>query len=34
MAMNKSATQDDGLIVVAMIIATVVLMALGFSMAG
>ncbi len=32
--MNKVATQDDGLIVAAMVIATVVLMVLGFGMAG
>lgn len=31
---KKSATQDDGLIVVAMTVATVALMVLGFSMAG
>jgi hypothetical protein len=34
MAMKKSANQDDGLIVVAMLIATFALLALGMSMAG
>lgn len=34
MAMKKTATQDDGLIVVAMVIATVILMAVGMSMGG
>ncbi len=32
--MNKVATQDDGLIVITLVIATVVLMVLGFGMAG
>jgi len=32
--MNKTATQDDGLIVVALLAATAILMALGFGMAG
>ena len=32
--MKKSATQDDGLIVVTMLAATAILMALGFGMAG
>lgn len=32
--MKKVATQDDGLIVITMVIATVVLMVLGFGMAG
>ena len=32
--MNKVATQDDGLIVITMVIATVVLMVVGFGMAG
>ena len=32
--MKKTATQNDGLIVTAMLIATVVLLALGMSMAG
>ena len=31
---KKSATQDDGLIVVSMIVATVALMVMGFGMAG
>ncbi len=31
---KKTATQDDGLIVVTMLVALVVLMALGFGMAG
>jgi hypothetical protein len=34
MSMKKTATQDDGLIVVAMLIATFALLALGMSMAG
>ena len=32
--MKKVATQDDGLIVITMVIATVVLMVVGFGMAG
>jgi len=32
--MKKVATQDDGLIVITLVIATVVLMVLGFGMAG
>ncbi len=32
--MKKVATQDDGLIVVSMVLATVILMVLGFGMAG
>jgi hypothetical protein len=32
--MRKVATQDDGLIVVTMVVATVILMVLGFGMAG
>ncbi len=31
---KKAATQDDGLIVVSMVVATVALMALAFGMAG
>ena len=31
---KKSATQDDGLIVVTMLLATAILMAVGFGMAG
>lgn len=34
MAIKKSATQDDGLIVVALLIATVALLAVGMGMAG
>lgn len=34
MSMKKAATQDDGLIVVTMLIATVALLALGMAMAG
>ncbi len=34
MTMKKAATQDDGLIVVAILIATAVLLAVGMSMAG
>ena len=32
--MNKVATQDDGLIVITLVITTAVLMVLGFGMAG
>ena len=32
--MKKVATQDDGLIVVTLVLATVILMVVGFSMAG
>lgn len=34
MAMKKTATQDDGLIVVAMLIATFALLAVGMGMVG
>ena len=32
--MNKTATQDDGLIVATLALATVILMVIGFGMAG
>jgi len=32
--MKKVATQDDGLIVVTLVLATVILMVVGFGMAG